>query len=115
MDFKATSAIYLQIGDYILEKILLRELKPSDKIPSVRELAVLLQVNPNTVVRAFGYLEDNAIIQKQRGIGYFVSDDAYDKALKIKTEHFLHQELPALFRTLDLLGLTLNDLKKIKK
>lgn len=113
MDFKSERAIYLQIADHILEKILTSELKAQDRIPSVRELAVDLQVNPNTVVRTFSYLEELGIIYKERGIGYFIAKNAYEKTLKIRKNYFFKHEVPLLFRTMELLHITINDLKQI--
>ena len=110
MEFRQQRAIYLQIGDYICEKILRKEWQAQEKIPSVRELAVDLEVNPNTVVRTNGYLEDKEIIVKQRGIGYFIAQDAYDKVLKLKKENFLKQEVPLFFKTMKLLKLKWGDL-----
>ena len=53
MEFSQSQAIYLQIADFVCEKILLKEWPPESRIPSVRELAVQLEVNPNTVMRTF--------------------------------------------------------------
>ena len=88
MEFHEQRAIYLQIGDYVCEKILRKEWLAEEKIPSVRELAVDLEVNPNTIVRTYGYLEGKEIIVKQRGIGYFVAKNGYEKALQLKKEYF---------------------------
>ena len=57
MQFKDSQSIYLQIADYVCEKILLGEWKAEERIPSVRELAVQLEVNPNTVMRTFDFLQ----------------------------------------------------------
>ena len=57
MQFRESIAIYLQIADYILERILLKQWKTGDRIPAVRELAVQLEVNPNTVMRTFEFLK----------------------------------------------------------
>ena len=74
MEFGDSNAIYLQIADQLSENILLRKWSPGDRIPSVRELAVSVEVNPNTVMRTFNYLQEKGIIYNKRGIGYFVSD-----------------------------------------
>jgi DNA-binding transcriptional regulator YhcF (GntR family) len=58
MQFKESQAIYLQIADYVCEQVLLKEWKTDERIPSVRELAVQLEVNPNTVMRTFDFLLD---------------------------------------------------------
>jgi len=110
MEFGDSNAIYLQIADQLSENILLRRWNPGDRIPSVRELAVSIEVNPNTVMRTFNYLQEKGIIYNKRGIGYFVSDDGFEKTKALRKENFIHQELPRLFRELRLLNLTMEDL-----
>ncbi len=80
MQFKDSQAIYLQIADYVCEKILLKEWKAHEKIPSVREMAVLLEVNPNTVMRTYDFLQQQDIVYNQRGIGFFVTENAVKHA-----------------------------------
>jgi len=112
-------AIYLQIADYICEKILLKEWKPEDKVPSVRELAMQLEVNPNTVMRTYDFLKQQEIINDKRGIGYFVTPQAFKTAVAYRKTEFLEKELPAVFRTMNMLGLETEDLtirfEKFKK
>jgi GntR family transcriptional regulator len=111
MKFLSNQAIYLQICDYICENILLKKWLPGDRIPSIREMAVNIEVNPNTVMRSYSHLQDMDIIQNQRGIGYFVSAKGYENTKKLKTKAFIEQDLPRLFRTMQLLGFKLSDLK----
>jgi GntR family transcriptional regulator len=111
MDFRDTQAIYLQIADYVCEKILLKEWKPEDKVTSVRELAMQLEVNPNTVMRSFEFLTQQNIIYTQRGVGYFVAADAYKNAMQYRKQEFNEKDLPPLFRTMFLLNLEPDDLK----
>jgi DNA-binding transcriptional regulator YhcF (GntR family) len=110
MEFGDSNAIYLQIADQLSENILLKRWNPGDRIPSVRELAVSIEVNPNTVMRTFNYLQEKGIIYNKRGIGYFVSDDGFEKTTALRKENFIIQELPRLFRELRLLNLTMEDL-----
>lgn len=111
MQFKENQSIYLQIADYLCERILLKEWKPEERVPSVRELAVSLEVNPNTVMRTFEFLQQQEIIYNQRGIGYFVAPKAYTNALHYRKEEFLDKDLPALFRNIYLLGMDMDELK----
>lgn len=113
MDFKDNQAIYLQIADLFCENILSGKWKPGDRIPSVREMAVTIEVNPNTVMRTFTYLQEKAIIFNKRGIGYFVADDGFVKTRDLKKANFIKQELPEVFKTMDLLNLGLDDLRKL--
>ncbi len=112
MNFKDTQSIYLQIGDYVCEQILIDTWKEEERIPSVRELAVSLQVNPNTVVRAYEYLLSNEIIFNKRGIGYFVESDAKIKIMNYLRKQFLEQELPFVFKNMDLLNMSIEDVKQ---
>ena len=111
MEFKESQAIYLQIADHMCEQILLDKWKADDRIPSVRELAVELEVNPNTVMRTCEYLQHSEIIYNKRGIGYFVAADALKKIKLLKKERFLANELPQFFRNIYLLDIKLDELK----
>lgn len=110
MQFNNSQAIYLQIADYICEKILLKEWKAEDRVPSVRELAVQLEVNPNTVMRTFEYLQQQEIIYNQRGVGYFVAPQAFKNTVALRKESFMERDLPSVFRNLHLLGMTIEEL-----
>jgi GntR family transcriptional regulator len=111
MQFKDSQAIYLQIADYISDRILLKEWKQDERIPSVRELAVQLEVNPNTVMRTYDFLQQQNVIYNQRGIGYFVSADASKNALTYRKQEFVQKDLPDLFRNMYILGMQLQELQ----
>jgi GntR family transcriptional regulator len=113
MEFMASQAIYLQIADQICEHILSGKWKEGERIPSVREMGESVQVNPNTVMRSFGYLQEQGIIFNQRGIGYFVADGARRRTLELKKQSFVTRELPQVFRTMDLLGISCEELRKL--
>lgn len=111
MQFRESQAIYLQIADYVCEKILLKEWSPDERIPSVRDLAIQLEVNPNTAMRAVDFLQQQEIIYNQRGIGYFVSPNAYKNALQYRKNEFTEKDMPVVFRNMYLLGMELDELK----
>ena len=113
MDFIDNQPIYMQISDYFCENILTREWKENEKIPSVREIAVLVEVNPNTAIRAFNFLQDQGIIYNKRGIGYFVAEDGYIKALEMRKNEFIHKDVPVFFKTMKLLGLKCSDMEQL--
>ncbi|MCH5600360.1 GntR family transcriptional regulator [Niabella ginsengisoli] len=104
-------AIYIQIADYVCEKILLKEWPPDEKIPSVRELAMQMEVNPNTVARAYEFLKQQEIIYDKRGIGYFITADGNKNAAAYRKLEFLEKEMPLFFRNMYLLGIEPEDLK----
>ena len=111
MEFKETPAIYIQIAEYVCEQILLKKWKLGDKIISIRDLAVSMEVNPNTVQRAYDFLQQRDIITNKRGIGYFIEDDAMERILNFRREQFEENELPVFLRNIYLLKI---DLKEIK-
>lgn len=103
--FKQNSkAIYLQIADRLCDDILTQNLLPEERIPSVRECAMTMQVNPNTVMRTYEWLAAKNIIYNRRGIGYFISPDASERVMEIRREDFLGNEIFSMFRQLRLLG-----------
>lgn len=110
MQFASGQSIYLQISDYICEQILRGNWQEGDRVPSVREMAVSVEVNPNTVARAYAVLQDEGIIQNRRGIGYFVADGGTDATAALKRREFVEQELPRVFRMMHLLGMTIEEL-----
>ena len=76
LDYRDGRPIYTQIIDDIREKIALGVLEPGEKLPSVRELACELAINPNTIQRAYRELESRGLIVTVAGKGCFVSGSA---------------------------------------
>jgi len=113
MTFTNDKAIYLQMGDRLCDEILAGTYKDDDRIPSVREYAVLLEVNTNTAVKAYDELARANIIYNKRGLGYFVTPGAKKQILKERKKEFLKDRLPELFRQMQLLGITLSDVKDV--
>ena len=115
MDFKDTKAIYLQIADYVCEQILLQRWRENDRILSVRELGVALEVNPNTALRAYDFLQNKEIILNKRGIGYFAADNAIAQVKRYKKQQFIENDLPELLKTMQLLEMDFAELEKVMK
>ncbi len=110
MDFSDQRAIYLQIAAMIYDRILSGEWKPADRIPSVRELSVMLEVNPNTAMRTYQLLENMNIITLKRGTGFFLTDEAYNNVFSVLKDEYRQEHLPALFRRISLLKITPQEL-----
>jgi len=110
MEFNENKTIYLQIADRICDQILAGEFGEGKRIPSVREVAAVLEVNPNTVVRSFDFLQNNGIIFNKRGMGYFVAEGAADKIRGIRKDIFIKESLPQLFVEMQKLNLTIDDI-----
>jgi DNA-binding transcriptional regulator YhcF (GntR family) len=110
MEFSQPKGIYLQIADQMRDRILQGEWAEGARIPSIRELAVMLGVNPNTVTKSYQALTDRNIIENQRGLGYFVTRDARRTILREMKNEFIDEELPRVFRTMRLLDMPIDEL-----
>ncbi len=113
MEFSENRPIYIQIVDYFCDQILNKKWKENERIPSVREIAVLMEVNPNTAIRAFHELQEKEILYNQRGVGYFVSDKAFDKVKELKREKFIREKLPGFFSDMKQLGFSCSELEEL--
>ena len=111
MEFNNNQAIYLQIADMICEKILLQQFRQDERIPSVREMAVRLEVNPNTVMRTYDFLQGLEIIINKRGVGYYVATAGIQKATEFRRSEFFQKEIPQFFKTASLLNISVEELK----
>ena len=111
MIFTNDKAIYIQMADRLCDEILAGKYKDDDRIPSVREYAVMLEVNANTAVKAYDELSRANIIYNKRGLGYFVTPGAKKQILNERKQEFMKERLPELFRQRQLLGITLEDVK----
>lgn len=113
MNFKENRPIYLQITDFFCDQILTKKWKSGDRIPSVREIAVRMEVNPNTAIRAFHDLQEDGILYNQRGVGYFVEEKAFEIVKEKKRKDFVNNKLPILFKDMNQLGFSFDDLKLV--
>ncbi len=100
-----TQPIYQQLRDHTVARILAGELTEGEALPSVRQLAVELQINPITVSRAYQLLVDEALVEKRRGLGMFVMQGARKQLLNSEREQFLQQELPKTLERAQQLGI----------
>ncbi len=113
MDFKATKGIYLQIAESICNQILEGKLKPEGRVPSVRDLASELEVNRNTVMRTYSYLQTENIFENKRGVGFFVASDAIQRIKNKEKQTFFKDDIPQLLEKIKLLKLNTKDFKEI--
>lgn len=110
MDFKSNKPIYQQIIDLCFARILSGEWQSEQRVPSVREHAVQLAVNSHTVLKAFEFLQAQEIIYQRRGLGFFLASDARDRVLMAQREEFYETTLKDLFRSMEMLGITIEDI-----
>ena len=113
MEFHSQQAIFLQIADLLTDGILEKKWQTDERIPSVREMATSIEVNPNTVMRAYTYLQDQGIIANKRGIGFFVTIDSISRIIDLKRTEFFTQEVPRISKNLKLLNISLNELAQL--
>lgn len=112
MQFDSNQAIYLQIAEEICANIVTTKWAQDERIPSVRELSVQLEVNPNTVLRSYDMLQSEGIIYNKRGIGYFVSNDGIEKSKTYLRNKFTQTDMPQFFKQMNLLGISLSELEQ---
>ncbi len=111
MDFKQQKAIYLQIAERLCDDILTGVYPEAERLPSVREYAAQMEVNVNTLVRSYDWLQQNEVIYQRRGLGYFVAEGARKVISVMRRQEFFHEQLPTLFRTMHTLGITMEDVQ----
>lgn len=116
MEFQTNAQpIFMQIYDLLCDRVLRGEIKPDEQIPSVRELAVEFEVNPNTVMRTIERLLQQEIIYSKRGKGNFLAANAEQIILEVRTRRLLEERLPALADEMKLLHIHASDvMQKLK-
>jgi GntR family transcriptional regulator len=102
--------IYRQLKDRVIAMMLDGLLKPGDALPSVRQVAAEYQLNPITVSRAYQELADEALVEKRRGLGMYVTEEAAKKLLATERERFLREEWPLVMERIQRLGLSMQEL-----
>ena len=103
---------YAQILQIVSDRIIEGQYPVGGRIPSVRDMAVEMEVNPITVTRAYDKLSLQGAIYSQRGMGYFVSEDAVSILRNERVERFWNEYIPELKRTMSLLGITAEELQQ---
>ncbi|MFD0727228.1 GntR family transcriptional regulator [Lysobacter brunescens] len=102
--------IYRQLKDRVIAMMLDGVLKPGDALPSVRQVAAEYQLNPITVSRAYQELADEALVEKRRGLGMYVTEEAAKKLLSSERDRFLREEWPLVLERIQRLGLSMQEL-----
>lgn len=115
MIFKEGKPIYWQIADRIGDDILSGKYQEEERIPSVREFAAQMEVNANTTMRAYEFLQNRNIIYMKRGIGYFVSSGARKLVLDYRKNAFIGEELNGFFHEIYTLGIPIEEITSLYK
>lgn len=104
--------IYRQLHDRLIEMILEGVFRDGDVLPSVRQVAADLRINPITVSKAYQMLVDESLVEKRRGLGMYVGEGATEDLLRIERERFLSEEWPLIVERISRLGLSADELLK---
>lgn len=112
MNYEQNKAIYVQMADRLCDDILAGRYRANERIPSVREYAVMLEVNTNTAVKAYEELARQGIIYNRRGLGYFVSQEAEEHIRRQRRDDFFGRLLPEVFRQMRLLDIGIDEVKE---
>ncbi len=108
IDLKNKKSIYEQVIDGIKEEIISGNFRPDDKLPSVRDLAAKLTVNPNTIQKAYTVLEEQGYVYTVAGRGNFVSEMSPVDEIKAGA---LFDEIESLIKQLRYLGVNERDIR----
>lgn len=111
MRFNNEKPIFAQIAEMLADDIAAGRLSPGGRLPSARDLAASLGVNPNTAARALQSLADSGIARPERGTGYYVSESGVEHVRADRKKRFIGEEIPRLFKTMDDLGIGFDMLK----
>ena len=110
-NFNNDTPIYLQIIDYIKQQIICKSYKPNQKIPTVREFAVMFEVNPNTIQKALQELEEMRLIYTESTNGKFVTND--EKLILSIAKQTINEEIEKFYKYMEKLGLSKEEVNKI--
>ena len=102
--FDTSLPIYIQLAERINRQILRGELKPGDKLPSVRDMGIQSGVNPNTVQRTYRELEGMNIVETKRGQGTFVTENT--NVLQEMREALKSKEISRFVKGMKAMGYT---------
>lgn len=100
-----TTPIYLQLRERVVAQILAGDIRPGEALPSVRQVAAELAINPITVSRAYQTLSDDGLVEKRRGLGLYVSEGADTVLRQRERDLFMSQEWPAMIIRMRSLGI----------
>lgn len=112
MIFREERAIYQQMADRLCDEILAGRYNDDERVPSVREYSVALEVNSNTAFKSFELLSREGIIYNRRGMGYYVAPGARQKIVERRQKEFHEEWLPELFRRMEMLNIPIEDVDK---
>ena len=112
MQFNNDKPIYLQLADRLSDDIVDGKYNDDDRVPSVREFGMCVEVNTNTAMKADDMLSRDNVIYNRRGLGYFVTPGAREKIMESRRNEFMTSVLPDIFRQMRMLGIGIEEFTK---
>jgi DNA-binding transcriptional regulator YhcF (GntR family) len=110
MRFSNDKPIFVQIADLLEDEIVSGRFAEGARLPSSRELAASLEVNPNTAARSLQILSDRGVAEAARGTGYSVAPQAIGRAKDRRREQFFNDDLPGLFKAMAELDIDMDEI-----
>lgn len=110
LDFDSQQPIYIQISEWLEDKIISGQLQDDEQIPSTTELSASLKINPATVLKGMNLLADKKIIYKKRGLGMFVSQGAAWQLKEERKSDFFDNYVKAMLTEAERIGFTKEDI-----
>ena len=108
--WSSDSPIYIQLYQQVIKRILDGNIKEGEALPSVRNVAAEYRLNPVTISKAYQMLQDEEIVEKQRGKGLFVIPGVQEKVLERERQSFLVNEWPMILQQITRLKLSVEQL-----
>lgn len=111
MRFNDQKPIFSQIAELLEDDIIAGRIHAGARLPSARDIASSLEVNPNTAARALQCLAEMGIARVERGSGYYVSEAGAEKAREFRRKHFLEEDVPRFFRSMVALSISIEEIE----
>ncbi len=115
MEFTKDMPIYLQLKKLVEEGILSDTYSSDDSLPSIRSLAQAYRLNPQTVASAFSELVNDGVVYKKRGLGFYISEDAKEKLLKMRRAEFYEKDVREFAKSVSFLGIDVSEICEMLK
>lgn len=110
MQWQADKPIYLQLYQQVISQIIDGYIKEGEALPSVRKVAVQYQLNPITISKAYQMLQDEQVVEKERGKGLFVKHGVQEMMLSRERDTFINEQWPEILSTINRLKLSATQL-----
>ena len=102
--------LFVQIASFVADLIVDGTLQPGEQAPSTNQLAQFHEINPATARKGLALLVDDHVLEKRRGLGMFMTEEAATQLRSSERDRFLNEEWPLVLERIQRLGLNLDEL-----